>query len=137
MFFSREKVAEYLMLLKGRLIWEGNFGVFRSLKKWTFFLRISALVSKIDQINKIIYKMINDLLQKKGYFLEGLKTPKLSSWINWPLVHISPKHLYWFVDSESYAAKKCSLGSNRICGDSQFSAISFVVNQVRQNSKSW
>ena len=33
--------------LKGQVISERNFGVFKSLKKWTFFVRVSALASKM------------------------------------------------------------------------------------------
>ena len=43
----------YVLNLKGQLISEGNFGIFKSPKKWTFFVRISALASKMDLINKI------------------------------------------------------------------------------------
>jgi hypothetical protein len=45
-FFSRIRSP-----CKGQLISEGNFGVFKSPKK--FFVRISTLAPKMDQINKI------------------------------------------------------------------------------------
>ena len=32
----------------GQLISEGNFGIFKPPKKWTFFIRTSALASKMD-----------------------------------------------------------------------------------------
>ena len=38
---------------KGQLISEGNLGVFKCPKKWTKIWKISALASKIGQINKI------------------------------------------------------------------------------------
>ena len=38
---------------KGQLISEGNLCAFKSSKKLTFFVRISALASKMDRINKI------------------------------------------------------------------------------------
>ena len=44
------EVEKSINLLKGQLISEGNFGVFKSPKRWTFFVRISALASKIGQI---------------------------------------------------------------------------------------
>ena len=39
--------------IKGQLISEWNFGVFKSSKKWTLFWQISALASKMGQIKKI------------------------------------------------------------------------------------
>ena len=35
---------------KGQLISEGSFGVFKSPKKWTFYVRISAQPSKMGQV---------------------------------------------------------------------------------------
>ena len=43
-----------ISLIKGLLISEGNFGVFKSPKNWTFFVRISALASKMGPKMQII-----------------------------------------------------------------------------------
>ena len=50
--------------VKGQIISEGNFGVFKPPKKRTkFFRKISALVSKVDQIKNLrflLYSIINN-----------------------------------------------------------------------------
>ena len=50
---SKVKFSIFYDSLEDQLISEGYIGAFISLKKWTFFARISALASKMGQINKI------------------------------------------------------------------------------------
>ena len=49
---SKAKFSTFFDSLEDQLISEGYYGAFISPKKWTFFVRVSALASKMGQIIK-------------------------------------------------------------------------------------